>query len=100
MGANLSFHLAGQEPGCPCLCQEFVKAMKLDKLPDSTDCVKVEVQIMNRVQHRRKNLICNKKMPEVCPRICTAYLASTRAIDRPGIVLRFGVPDDDVTVAG
>ena len=36
-------------PRSPGLREDFVEAMKLDKLPDSVDCVKVEVQVMNGV---------------------------------------------------
>ena len=47
LGLLLKKHL--MSPRSPCLCEEFVKAVKLDKLPDSADCVKVEVQVMNSI---------------------------------------------------
>jgi hypothetical protein len=40
----------------PYFCEEFVKATRIDKLPDSANQVKVEVQVMNSVLHRRENL--------------------------------------------
>ena len=41
LGLLLKKHL--MSPHSPSLCEEFVEAMKLDKLPDSADRVKIEV---------------------------------------------------------
>jgi hypothetical protein len=71
-----------KSPQSPCLCEEFVEAMKLDKLPDSADRVKVEVQVMNGVKHRRENLIRNEQMPQIRTRIRLTNDASTGRIDR------------------
>ena len=48
---------------CSHLGKKFVKAMSLDKLPYSPDSVKVEKDVMDRVQNRRENLSGNKQMP-------------------------------------
>ena len=41
--------LVAGHPCFPCFYEEFVIATKLDKLPDSAYCVKVEVQVMSSI---------------------------------------------------
>src|ERR1700733_12383216 len=72
--------------------------MKLDKLPDSTDLVKVEVQVMNSVQHRRQDLIGLEKVPQIGSRVRPADGAGAHGIDWVRVVLIFRVPDHDVAI--
>src|SRR4051812_38764751 len=74
--------------------------MSLDKLPYSPNSVKVEKKVVDRIQHRRKILIRNKKMSQVCARIGSAHHAGASRIDRVRIFLIFRVLDDDMSVAG
>ena len=64
------------------LCQKFVKAMSLDKLPYSPYGVKIEKDIVYRIQYRRQDLVRNKQMSEVCTRVCAANRASALGVDR------------------
>src|SRR5262249_15959662 len=71
--------------------------MKLDKLPDPADCVKVEVQVMNCIQDGRENLIGDKQMAQVRTRIDAAYGTSACGVDGIRIILVLRMFDHDVT---
>ena len=69
----------------PNISQQLVITVKLDKLPYSTHGVKVEVDVVHRVQHGRQDLICHKKMAKVRAGIGLADRAETGFIDRTSI---------------
>src|SRR5215510_3074311 len=83
------FNLArdGRRTMLPYFSQQLIIAVEFDKLPYSADRVKVEVEVMQRVQHRRQNFICHKQMTEIGPRIRPANGTRAVGIYRIGILL-------------
>src|SRR5438105_891526 len=73
--------------------------MSLDKLPYSPYRVKIEKDIVNRIQNRRQNLVCNEQMPQIRPGICPAHGTATIRIDGRRVILIFSMFDDDVSAA-
>jgi hypothetical protein len=47
----------------PHVSKQLIQAAKLDKLPDSIHSVKVEVEVMHRIQNGRKDLFRHEQMP-------------------------------------
>src|SRR5882672_1450639 len=80
------------------ISQQLVKTVKLDKLPYSTHGVKVEVDVVHRVQHRRQDLIRHEKVPKVRPGIGLTDRACAGVVDRRGIFLVPGILDNDMPI--
>jgi hypothetical protein len=72
--------------------------VKLDKLPYSTHSVKVEVDVVHRVQHGGKDLIRHEKVPKIRPCIGLADGAKAGFVDGRRIVLKPGILDRNVPV--
>src|SRR5712691_4932585 len=68
-------------------CPETFKPLKRYSVPNLSECVKVKVQVMQRVKGRCVDLAGLKKVPQVRPGTGPACMAIARRIRRP-IVLR------------
>src|SRR5688572_29510395 len=64
------------------ISQQLVITVKLDKLPYSTHRVKVEVDVVHRVQYGRQDLVRHEKVPKIRASICLADGAKTGFVDR------------------
>src|SRR5712671_3984541 len=94
---STSFFQRGRVPTSN-ISQQLVIAVKLDKLPYSLHGVKIEVQVVHRVQHRRQDLIRHEKMAKVRSGIRLTHRAAAGIINRTRIILESGILDRNVTV--
>ena len=74
--------------------------VKLDKLPYSAHGVKIEVQVVHRVEHGSQDLFRQEKMPQVRTGIRLAHRTTTIGIDRIGIIFIARILDRDLSVRG
>lgn len=72
------------------------KPVGRDSIPNLSEGVKIKVEIMMRVQDRRKNLVCQEQMPQISAAIVPANPACTGLIHRPRIASEPRILDDNM----
>src|SRR5215216_2487849 len=79
---------------------ETFEPPKRYSVPNLPECVKVKVQVMQRVKGRRVDLVRLEQMPQICPGAGPAGVAGAGRIERAVVLGISGVLDVDPANAG